>query len=189
LEASGPNQSQAYWGPEIIGNEQLPALTIDMGVATNVESLNLAFNSEQRESPVVAAQQPDDRSDQAINVGDEFAVNRPAPGSSKPPAKRETKLRDTAKFSPARAKLEGLAVATRSNNAVTAQGSLDTLRYGAILRPRRKVDVRGATKAFNGTWTIRSVTHKISRGEYKQDFELVRNSLATQSVVVKRASS
>jgi hypothetical protein len=187
LEAIGVNSSQAYWGPEIIGNEQLPELSVDMGVATNVESLNLAFNSEQRESPTVTAQQSDDRTDKAINVGDKFAVNNAEPGSSEPPAKRQTKIREAAKFNESRAKLEGLALATRSNNAVTARGTLDTLRYGAILKPRRKIDVRGATQAFNGTWTIRSVTHRMTRGEYKQDFELVRNSLATRSTTVKRA--
>ena len=47
----GVNRSEAYWGPESNSNTLLPALTVDMGVATNIESLNFAFNSEQREDP------------------------------------------------------------------------------------------------------------------------------------------
>ncbi len=155
-----------------------------MGVATNIESLNFTFNSEQRETPTVASQQPDNRSNKPINV-QQFEVNKPTDGGKPPPEKRKTKLRETAKYSDARARLEGQAVATRSNNSVTAQGSLDTLRYGTILRPRHKIEIRGATQAFNGTWVIKSVTHRLARGEYKQDFQLVRNLISTNKTRVK----
>lgn len=188
LEATGIGRSRAYWGPEFESNEFMPALSIDMGVATNVDSLNLTYDSEQREKSTVTSQRSDDRSEREIQVSDEFAINS-ATGQSEPPAKRQTRNREAAKFSDARARLEGLATETRSNNAVTAQGSLDTLRYGAILKPRRKVDLRGVTTAFNGTWNIRSVTHRISRGEYKQDFQLVRNSLAPLAPKVKQPPS
>jgi len=37
--------------------------------------------------------------------------------------------------------------------------------------------VRGAGPAFDGLHYVRSVTHKIKPGEYKQSFELSRNGL------------
>jgi len=43
----------------------------------------------------------------------------------------------------------------------------------AVLR----VGVRGAGVAFDGLHYVQSVTHQITRGEYKQRFKLVRNGL------------
>ena len=48
-----------------------------------------------------------------------------------------------------------------------------------MLKARKLVGVRGAGDAFDGLYFVRSVTHKIQRGEYKQDFELVRNGLVS----------
>ena len=71
----------------------------------------------------------------------------------------------------------GMAKAARTADAVKGEGSLDVLRYGRVLRPRRLVCVRGAGMAFDGLHYVQSVTHQIRRGEYKQRFKLVRNGL------------
>jgi len=41
------------------------------------------------------------------------------------------------------------------------------------------VGVRGAGPAFDGLYYVKSVTHHIKRGEYKQDFSLSRNGLVS----------
>ena len=51
------------------------------------------------------------------------------------------------------------------------------LRYGRILKARRLVGVRGAGLAFEGLYFVKTVTHKIKRGEYMQEFTLTRNGL------------
>jgi hypothetical protein len=71
----------------------------------------------------------------------------------------------------------GLAEASRTSDAVFATGSLNVLRYGRILKARQLVGVRGAGPAFDGLYYVKSVTHSIKRGEYKQSFELARNGL------------
>ena len=48
---------------------------------------------------------------------------------------------------------------------------------GDVLRARSLVGVRGAGLAFDGLYYVSEVTHRIQRGEYKQDFKLVRNGL------------
>jgi hypothetical protein len=70
-----------------------------------------------------------------------------------------------------------MAAASRSADAVTGTGTLDVLRYGRPLRARALVGVRGAGMAFDGLYYVRSVTHDIKRGEYKQSFTLGRNGL------------
>jgi len=51
------------------------------------------------------------------------------------------------------------------------------VRYGRILKSRQLVGVRGAGAAFDGLYYVKSVTHAIKHGEYKQNFTLVRNGL------------
>ena len=68
--------------------------------------------------------------------------------------------------------------------AVKCEGSLDVTRYGGILKARELVGVRGAGPAFDGLSYVKSVTHKIKRGEYKQDFTLSRNGLVSTVPVV-----
>jgi hypothetical protein len=41
------------------------------------------------------------------------------------------------------------------------------------------VGVRGAGPAFDGLYYVKSVTHRIKRGEYKQSFKLSRNGLVS----------
>jgi hypothetical protein len=73
----------------------------------------------------------------------------------------------------------GLASASQWADAVTGEGTLDVTRYGGILSARQLVGVRGAGPAFDGLYYVKSVTHKIKRGEYKQSFKLSRNGLVS----------
>jgi hypothetical protein len=73
----------------------------------------------------------------------------------------------------------GLAAAAQNAEVVTCEGSLDVTRYGGVLSARKLVGVRGAGPAFDGLYYVKHVTHKIKRGEYKQDFTLTRNGLVS----------
>jgi hypothetical protein len=86
---------------------------------------------------------------------------------------------DLSKRSIPQAIMIGLAAAAQWADAVTGDGSLDVARYGGILKARQLVGVRGAGPAFDGLHYVKSVTHKIKRGEYKQDFQLTRNGLVS----------
>ena len=46
------------------------------------------------------------------------------------------------------------------------------------------VGVRGAGMAYDGMYYVNSVTHNIKRGEYKQNFQLSRDGLITNTPVV-----
>src|SRR5262249_28816884 len=65
----------------------------------------------------------------------------------------------------------------RSADALAADGELDALRYGRLLRARGTVGVRGAGLQHDGLWYVKRVTHRIKRGEYKQSFSLTREGL------------
>jgi hypothetical protein len=62
---------------------------------------------------------------------------------------------------------------------VTANGSLDVLRYGRMLKARKLVGVRGAGIAYDGLYYVSSVTSRLKRGEFTQSFNLTRNGLVS----------
>jgi len=107
----------------------------------------------------------------------DISLLSPPLGLIPPIKKRVEPVTGTARLAPARAAMIGLARAARSSDAVSASGTLDVLRYGRVLKARGLVGVRGAGQAFDGLYYVKSVTHNIRRGEYKQNFTLSRNGL------------
>lgn len=171
-----PGMSVAYWGPQLkIGTPQ-PALNVDMDAHTNVESMNFAFDADSKKLPVVFIQNPVAKTPIMIPVPDITPLSPPL-GLVPPVPKGIDRITGTAKYSPIRGALLGMALAAKSAQAVTATGSLDVARYGHVLRARKLVGVRGAGTAFDGLYYVNSVTHSIKPGEYKQSFTLVRNGL------------
>lgn len=171
-----PGTSRAYWGPEIKVGIPQPALNVDMGAHTNVESLSISYDTESKELPVIFILNKETKAIIGIPVPDVTPLNPPL-GLIPPIPKGIKPVPGMAKYSPVEALLIGLAKAAKSSDAVTASGSLDVLRYGRVLRARQLVGVRGAGLAFNGLYYVKSVTHMIKRGEYKQNFTLSRNGL------------
>ena len=171
-----PGMSIGYWGPEIKVGAPQPALNINMDTFTNVEALNFRFNADSKTLPIVFIQNPQTKVPIPIPIPDITPLNPPL-GLIPPMPKNIEPITDTAKYSPIRGAMIGLAKAAKSADGVTANGSLDVLRYGRVLKARKLVGVRGAGAAFDGLYYVKSVTHNIKRGEYKQSFTLSRNGL------------
>jgi hypothetical protein len=171
-----PGTSVAYWGPEIKVGAPQPALNTNMDAHTNVESLSFNYDTESYKLPVIYIQEQTTKVPIPIPVPDITPLNPPL-GLIPPIPKGIEPIAGTAKLSPVRAALIGLAKAAKLSDSLTASGSLNVLRYGHVLKARQLVGVRGAGTAFDGLHYVQSVTHKIKRGEYKEDFKLVRNGL------------
>lgn len=171
-----PGMNVAYWGPQIKVGVPQPALNFCMDAHTNVESLSFRFDGESKTMPVLYIQNALTKVPIPIPVPDITPLNPPL-GLIPPIPKRFEPISGTAKLSPLRAALIGLAKAAKTSDAVFGSGTLDVLRYGRVLKARQLVGVRGAGPAFDGLYYVNSVTHTIQRGEYKQSFELARNGL------------
>lgn len=72
-----------------------------------------------------------------------------------------------------------------TDNVVTVTGTLDALRYGSILQARALVGLRGVGYSYGGGYFVRSVTHDIKRGEYKQSFTLTREGTGSLTPLVR----
>jgi len=171
-----PGMNLAYFGPEIrIGIPQ-PALNVNMDALSNVESLSFSYDGVSRTNLILFVQEPITKLNIPIPVP-EISPLKPPLALKPAPALKFRVLKDTVKQSPQAAAGEAMAAASDSADAVTATGSLDVLRYGHVLKARGLVGVRGAGLAYDGLYYVKSVTHNIKRGEYKQSFNLARNGL------------
>jgi hypothetical protein len=171
-----PGMSTAYFGPEVKVSVPQPALSVNMDAHSNVDSLSFSLDTEQKKLPVTFIQELISKAPIPIPIPDISPLNPPL-GAIPLPIKKVEYVSDSAKRSPIQAVLHGMAQAAGSADGVKGTGSLDVLRYGQPLKARGLVGVRGAGLAFDGLHFVQQVTHKIKRGEYKQEFKLTRNGL------------
>jgi hypothetical protein len=173
-----PGSSVAYWGPQIKMGPVQPALAVDADAYSNVEHLQFSFDNDRKVLPIVVIQEPMTKVPIPIVLGDITPLSPPL-GAIPPIPKGINIVKGAAKWSAMRAALIAMAKASQSAESVTGHGSLNVLRYGRVLQVRKLVGVRGTGTAFDGLYYVKSVTHQIKRGEYKQDFELSRNGLVS----------
>ncbi len=176
-----PGMSKAYWGPQIKVGAVQPSLNADMDAYTNVESIHFNFDQQQNKIPIIFIYNEQTGIPIPIPIppitplSPPLGVIPPLPtnilGDLQPPSD------DLSKRPIPQTIMIGLAKAAQMAEAVTGEGSLDVTRYGGVLKARQLVGVRGVGPAFDGLYYVKSVTHKIKRGEYKQNFKLSRNGL------------
>lgn len=171
-----PGMSVAYWGPKVKVGAPQPALNVDMDAASNVESLSFSYDGNARSLPIVYVQNEQTKLPIPIPIPDIGPLNPPL-GLIDPPPQTFNVLSETAKYSPVRALLLGMAEAAKSADTVSGSGSLDVTRYGRVLKARQLVGVRGVGPAFDGLHYVSRVSHTIKRGEYRQSFSLSRKGL------------
>jgi len=181
-----PGTSTAYWGPPIRSTLPQHALSVNMGSATNVDSINFRYNA--LEPAIVTGQVQDRDTNQTMPV-QTFASTR-FPLASQPalmvhqPNIRRKQFRETGRtIQEAQDHAQGETDAS-TDRVVQVTGSLDATRYGDLLQPRGVVGVRGAGYSYNGSYYVDSVTHVISKGEYKQEFTLSREGIGSTTPLV-----
>lgn len=178
-----PGVNIAYWGPEVKTGPLQHALTIGMGAATNVESLSFSFDGLSRTQYTITYTEPNSKISIGIPIPD-ISLLHPPLAARPAVALREEPLPDISGRKVTEILLLGLGRSSQGTDAITGQGKLDVLRYGAILKARQLVGVRGAGAAYDGAYYVSSVTHDIKRGEYKQSFSLARDGLVSLTPAV-----
>jgi hypothetical protein len=169
-----PGANVAYWGPQIRVGIPQSALTIDLDQASNIDSMSFSADGNAAEMPFGF-----------VKVAG-FSVPVPVPdiGLLKPPLNlrplipTKTKLIDTERLKLPDV-LTSLLARQASVDPVTATGSIDVARYGQPIDARSLIGVRGAGLAHDGLYYVRSVTHTLGRGSWKQNFQLARDGLVS----------
>lgn len=181
-QGPAPGVNFAYWGPPARNVLPQRALSVNVGPETNVESIGFTYNAL---APTSVRDEIQDRqTNQRLPVVT-FAGTRMPPLAALPalpfnlPNVRTALLDNSGHgLTYLQAYARAQAVTDKSlDNVVTAQGELDALRYGDLLRPRGLVGLRGAGLTNDGLYYVKSVSHAISKGQYRQRFTLAREGV------------
>jgi hypothetical protein len=164
--------NKAYWGAENRLGIPQPRLTLGMGASGNLKSLHFTQDALAPVAPSGTFVEPITKT--AIPIPPLPSLRIPPLALSPTEALRKVLKRDTANQNPAQAATSALATATNAPDPVTGQGEIDSVRYGNVLRARKLVNIRGAGLAYDGAYSVKSVTHTITRGDYKQSFSISR---------------
>jgi hypothetical protein len=183
-----PGVNTAYWGPPKRAGLPQRALTVSQGPETNVENINFTYNGM---APTIVDDVVQDRLTNTSLPVMTFASLRLPPLAAMPalpfqlPNVRTSLLEQSSGLSVVEAYARAQGVTDKSvDSVVTAQGELDALRYGDVLAPRGIVGLRGAGFTHDGLYYVKSVSHAISRGQFKQRFSLTRDGTGAITPVV-----
>lgn len=172
-----PGMNVGYWGPQIKVGVPQPALNVGMDGFSNVESLSFKFDNNQNAIPTLFYYNEITKVPIPIPLPPITPLSPPLGLIPPIPTQLKPVSDDLSKRSLPQGIMIGLAKAAKWAEAVTGEGSLDVVRYGRPLKARQLVGVRGAGPAYDGLHYVKSVTHTLKRGEYKQSFTLSRNGL------------
>jgi hypothetical protein len=183
-----PFTNFAYWGPPVRTGLPQRALSVNVGPESNVDSINFTYNGL---APTIVEDTIQDRQTNQQMPVVTFMSTRMPPLVSMPallfnqPNVRTNLLENANGLSYAQAIARAQALTDRSVDAVvSASGELDALRYGDLLRPRGIVGLRGAGFTYDGLYYVKSVSHSISKGQYKQRFNLTREGTGAMTPMV-----
>ena len=188
---SAPGHNVAYWGPPQYSGEPQPALTVNMGPETNVESVQCSFSAltptdiwgwtrikDVGIGPITEVFVP------LKNFGSTRDANLASrPALDTPPHVRRNMFQHQGE-DVLRALAQAQAIANQSTDSVvTVEGTLDTVRYGHLLDAPGIVGLRGAGGHYDGKYYLKSVRHNFSlrtgNWDCKQSFTLTREGLGT----------
>lgn len=182
--ASGSNT--AYWGPPIRNTTPQKALSVNMGSYTNVESINFQHHAL---SPSTVTGRVQDRQTNQIqsvqaNSSDRMNLSQ-QPGLNNKKLLRTTQFRETGRQTIQAFSRSQSIVDNSINKVLEVTGELNTVQYGDLLELRGLVGLRGVGQTYDGLYYVKSVTHTLQRGEYKQTFTITREGLGTTKTVLR----
>lgn len=151
-------------------------LSISLAAETNVNTFNARYDMIRPATVSALGLDIDTRSNQSAEItaiGLEPLGDRVALGTDRP---RHVLLSGTGLALAGELQTSAQAAVDRAAWAITAEGDLNTIAYGDVLRVRRPVMVRGAGTEFSGTYYVDRVHHVFTADGYEQRFALRRNA-------------
>jgi hypothetical protein len=173
--------NRAYFGPQLRVGFPQPALTHNMGADSNLTQISLSYDALAEALPTGKLVEPNTG---AVIPIQPQAVVKGQPLAARRTVLRTTILRDIASQTSDQALASLLSAALNAPDPVQGTGQLDSLRYGAVLRARRLVGLRGVGARFDGLYYVNRVSHAITRTDYSQQFSLAREGTYSTVPVV-----
>lgn len=174
---SDTGAAAGHFHPPRVEDTPQGVLSVNLGPATNVDAFNARFDMlgpATAEATGLDIETQEDQPGTAEEIGLEEQGASPSVATDRP---RRVLLSRTGLSQTGELQTLAQAVVDRSSFAIQAEGELHTVRFGAVLRAKRPVEVRGAGRQFSGRYYVQKVVHLLTPEGYVQQFTLRRNAL------------
>lgn len=178
VEMNDAGEIEGHFHPPKHDSQPQGTLTVNTGSATNVNTFRARFDMLGPTTAKAATLDPDDantqsaqadNASQADGMGEEPAVPADRP--------RRVLLSQLGMAQAGEAQRYAQSVVDRSSWSIAAEGELNTIAYGGVLKAKQPVMVRGVGRQFSGRYYVDRVLHTIAGdGTYTQKFSLRRNA-------------
>ncbi|MFT5757572.1 MAG: hypothetical protein ACI9LM_002308 [Alteromonadaceae bacterium] len=178
-----PLENTFYFGPPTTLTPAFVPLNVNMGPATNVDDINLTYDAT-LPTTVTGFLESTGLEDEPILVKTLDAI-RPIPMALEDPILTNyPHVRSVLYTDPTNGAIVGEELAQRTtnrstDNVLSGQITVDTLRYGFVIDAPSVVCVRGAGFSFDGNYYVSQVQHTISEGKYQQQLTVQREGLGS----------
>jgi phage protein D len=154
-------------------------LTVNTGAATNVNQFKAKFDMLGPATAKAATLDPDDASSQSGQADTATQGEGLGDASAVPADRPRTLLLSQLGMAQAgEVQRYAQSVVDRSSWSIVAEGELNTIAYGGVLKAKKPVMVRGVGREFSGRYYVEKVLHTIvGDGTYTQRFTLRRNAI------------
>ncbi|MGZ6974441.1 MAG: phage late control D family protein, partial [Acidimicrobiia bacterium] len=178
VETNDAGETEGHFHPPKHDGQPQGTLTVNMGAATNVNKFRARFDMLGPTTAKAATLDPDDASAQQGQADDAQQADgmgdQPAVPSDRP---RQVLLSQLGMAQSGEVQRYAQSVVDRSSWSIVAEGEINTLGYGGVLKAKQPVMVRGVGRQFSGRYYVERVMHVIdSDGSYVQRFSLRRNA-------------
>jgi len=168
---------QGHFHAPRVGEPPQGVLSVNMGDATNVNAFNARHDMLRPATAQATNLDVASRSDQQAQVSNSALSTLGKQTALEAQRQRRVLPSQTGLARTGELQAYAQAVVDQSALAITADGELNTVAYGGLLRAKRPVLVRGAGQQFSGTYYVERVHHVLTADSYKQSFTLRRNAL------------
>lgn len=179
VELNDAGEVEGHFHPPKQDAKPQGTLTINMGAATNVNKFRARFDMLGPATATGATVDPDggtkeksqsDEASKTDDMGDQASVPADRP--------RRVLLSQLGMAQAGEVQRYAQAVVDRSSWSIVADGELNTVAYGGVLKAKQPVMVRGVGREFSGRYYVERVLHTIGAdGGYVQRFTLRRNAV------------
>jgi phage protein D len=175
-----PGMNFLYFGPKVRPEVPQCPLNVNMGPSTNATGMSFAFDGTGAAKVEAKVQDRTTNTQTTVQSIPQPTVPTAAqPAQLNPDQVRTEQLKNSAGLTIAEALARATGQAANAAHVLTAEGELDSLRYNGILKAHGIAQVRGVGRTYDGLYYVKSVTHSIKVGAYKQRFQLRREGLGT----------
>ena len=167
---------EGHFHPPLLDQPDQGILSVNFRDETNVNSFTARFDMLRPTTAQVTGVDTGDLSDQQAQSDSTSERELGNQSALSPDRQRRVLLTHTGLSKAGELQTYAQSVVDRSSLAITAEGELNTVAYGKVLRAKRPVKVRGAGTQFNGTYYVQRVLHTLTGDGYTQHFTLERNA-------------